>query len=88
MSGIVMIRSGSESDLQAAVAFAGPVAVAVDASSTAFRVSSVHHNIHAYRSVIATSSHACCSTCCHWLCTSAACSACLICCQTLTWRWY
>lgn len=38
MSGIVMIRSGSESDLQAAVAFAGPVAVAVDASSTAFRV--------------------------------------------------
>lgn len=39
MSGIVVIRSGSESDLQAAVAFAGPVATAVDASSTAFRVS-------------------------------------------------
>ena len=42
MSGIVMIRSGSETDLQAAVAFAGPVAVAVDGSSTAFRVSSYH----------------------------------------------
>lgn len=38
MSGIIMIRSGSETDLQAAVAFAGPIAVAVDASSTAFRV--------------------------------------------------
>ncbi|XP_064383110.1 procathepsin L-like isoform X2 [Halichondria panicea] len=37
MSGIVIIRAGSETDLQAAVAFAGPVTVAVDASSTEFR---------------------------------------------------
>jgi len=38
MSGSVSIKSGSESDLQAAVAYVGPVAVAVDASSRAFRV--------------------------------------------------
>ena len=38
MSGSVIISRGSESDLQAAVAYVGPVAVAVDASSKAFRV--------------------------------------------------
>ena len=38
MSGSVSVKSGSESDLQAAVAYVGPVAVAVDASSRAFRV--------------------------------------------------
>ena len=38
MSGSVAIQSGSESNLQAAVANVGPVAVAVDASSNAFRV--------------------------------------------------
>ena len=38
ISGSVKIPSGSESDLLAAVATAGPVAVAVDASSKAFRV--------------------------------------------------
>lgn len=38
ISGSVKIASGSESDLLAAVATAGPVAVAVDASSKAFRV--------------------------------------------------
>lgn len=39
MSGIITITSGVESHLQAAVTFAGPVAAAVDAKSTAFRVS-------------------------------------------------
>jgi len=39
MSGSVSIRCGSESDLQSAVANVGPIAVAVDASSNAFRVS-------------------------------------------------
>ena len=38
ISGSVRIPSGSESDLLEAVATAGPVAVAVDASSKAFRV--------------------------------------------------
>ena len=38
ISGSIAITSGSESDLQAAVASAGPVAVAVDGSSRAFRV--------------------------------------------------
>nr|AAF21819.1 silicatein beta [Tethya aurantium] len=37
ISGSIAITSGSESDLQAAVASAGPVAVAVDGSSRAFR---------------------------------------------------
>ncbi len=44
MSGIVIIRAGSETDLQAAVAFAGPVTVAVDASSTEFRVGTLPLN--------------------------------------------
>ncbi len=48
MSGIVMIRAGSETDLQAAVAFAGPVTVAVDASSTEFRVGTYHNYLHSY----------------------------------------
>ncbi len=39
MSGIVIIPSGSESYLQAAVASAGPVASAVDARANGFRVS-------------------------------------------------
>ena len=38
MSGTVSIASGSEDDLQSAVANVGPIAVAVDASSNAFRV--------------------------------------------------
>ena len=38
MSGSISIASGSESDLQSAVANMGPIAVAVDASSNAFRV--------------------------------------------------
>lgn len=38
MSGIVLIKSGYENDLQAAVASIGPVAVSVDASSSSFRV--------------------------------------------------
>lgn len=37
VTGIVAIPSGSELDLQAAVATAGPVSVAIDASSNAFR---------------------------------------------------
>ena len=39
MSGMVQIKSGSESDLQGAIANAGPVSVAVDGSSNYFRVS-------------------------------------------------
>lgn len=38
MSGTVSIKSGSESDLKNAVAFAGPVSTAVDASSNGFKV--------------------------------------------------
>ena len=38
MTGSVSIQQGSERDLQAAVATAGPVAVAVDARNKAFRV--------------------------------------------------
>ena len=38
MSGMVLINSGSESELQAAVAYVGPVSVAVDAGSNGFRV--------------------------------------------------
>ena len=38
MTGIVAIPSGSELDLQAAVATAGPVSVAIDATSNAFKV--------------------------------------------------
>ena len=37
-SGSVSIPSGSESDLQSALANIGPIAVAVDAQSNAFRV--------------------------------------------------
>ena len=39
MSGSITITSGSESDLQSAVANIGPIAVAVDARSSGFRVS-------------------------------------------------
>lgn len=46
MSGTVSIKSGSESSLQAAVANVGPVSVAVDAASTAFRVSYGIHFSH------------------------------------------
>ena len=38
MSGSIEITTGSESDLQSAVAYVGPVAVAVDASNNAFKV--------------------------------------------------
>ena len=38
MSGSVSIQCGSESDLESAVANIGPIAVAVDANSNAFRV--------------------------------------------------
>lgn len=39
MSGTVTIKKGSESALLGAVANVGPVAVAIDGSSNAFRVS-------------------------------------------------
>lgn len=53
-SGVVAIKYGSESDLKAAVALNGPISVAVDARSSAFRVSfctpfditSIHSYIH------------------------------------------
>ena len=38
MSGTVAVQSGSESSLLAAVANVGPISVAVDGSSSAFRV--------------------------------------------------
>ena len=40
INGSKVIEQGNEEDLQYAVATVGPIAVAVDASSTAFRVSS------------------------------------------------
>lgn len=43
ISGSVSISSGNEGQLQAAVASTGPVAVAVDGSNKAFRVSNKHH---------------------------------------------
>lgn len=46
MSGIVTINQGSESDLLGAVANVGPVAVAVDGSSNAFRVSVCILTVH------------------------------------------
>ena len=39
ITGSIQVASGSEEDLQSAVAYVGPIAVAVDASSSAFRVS-------------------------------------------------
>ena len=42
----MLVTSGSESDLKAAVASAGPVAVAVDASSKAFRVCTSNRGMH------------------------------------------
>ena len=38
---MVTIPGGSESDLQAATATAGPISIAIDGSSNAFRVSQV-----------------------------------------------
>lgn len=43
MSGSVAIKQGSETDLLSAVANVGPIAVAVDGSSNAFRVSRHMH---------------------------------------------
>ena len=42
MSGMVRIPSGSEDTLLSAVAYVGPVTVAIDANSNAFRVSNFH----------------------------------------------
>ena len=39
ISGMIRISSGSESNLLGAVAYVGPVAVAIDGNSNAFRVS-------------------------------------------------
>ena len=44
MSGSIEIKSGSESALQSAVANIGPIAVAVDASSSGFRVRQLSHH--------------------------------------------
>lgn len=38
MSGTVLIKSGSETNLLSAVAYVGPIAVAVDGSNSGFRV--------------------------------------------------
>ena len=38
MSSVISIPSGSETDLQKAIAYVGPVSVAVDADNKAFRV--------------------------------------------------
>ena len=42
ISSSVAVKSGSESGLQSALANIGPIAVAVDARSNAFRVSCFH----------------------------------------------
>ena len=42
ISRFIQIASGNEKDLQTALAYVGPIAVAVDASSTAFRVGMTH----------------------------------------------
>lgn len=59
MSGTVTVKSGSESDLLAAVASAGPVSVAVDATSKLFRVGGLHKDAYCtpitYRAVLACS---------------------------------
>ena len=44
MSGMVRIEFGNETDLQAALATVGPVAVTIDGSSKAFRVSLLFSN--------------------------------------------
>lgn len=44
MSGIVKIPSGNEESLLKAVFNIGPISVAVDASSNAFRVRIMHHS--------------------------------------------
>ena len=41
MSGSISISSGDEDDLQSAVAYIGPISVAVDASNNAFKVYSI-----------------------------------------------
>ena len=41
ITGFVQVSSGSEKDLQTAVAYVGPISVAVDGSSTAFRVRNI-----------------------------------------------
>ena len=43
ITGFIQIASGNEQDLQTAVAYVGPIATAVDASSSAFRVSQDTH---------------------------------------------
>ena len=43
ITGIITILQGSEYHLQTALASAGPIAVAVDASSNSFRVSVIQH---------------------------------------------
>ena len=44
MSGSIEITSGSEDDLQSAVANVGPLSVAVDSSNNAFRVRPMHQH--------------------------------------------
>ena len=51
MSGSIQLTSGSEDDLQSAVANVGPVAVAVDANNNAFRVSMELITVHICGSV-------------------------------------
>ena len=48
MSGSVAIASGDESALQSAVANVGPISVAVDASSSGFRVRQDSHSTQSH----------------------------------------
>ncbi len=45
MSGIVLINSGNEEHLQVAIVYTGPVAAAIDARTTGFRVSNMQQKM-------------------------------------------
>lgn len=45
ITGIISITQGSEYHLQSALATAGPISVAVDASTNAFRVSTYRYSV-------------------------------------------
>ena len=54
MRNYIKIARGYEEDLQAAVAYQGPVSAAVDASHNIFRVSVMRQSIHSERTTLST----------------------------------